>query len=355
MTGLVSVVVPTYNRAYCLPQALDSVLAQSYANLEIVLVDDGSTDDTRALVQQRWQHEPRVRYIHQPNGGVSAARNRGLREARGSFIALLDSDDTWMPWKLQAQIACLDAFPEAGMIWSDMKAIDPDGRVLDERYLRRMYQAYRWFPPGTLFPVTRRLGELMSPAPEPLRDATVGYGEIFSPMVMGNLVHTSTVLLRRARYEQVGLFDETMRTGEDYDFHLRTCRAGPVAFLDAASIRYQCGRADQLSRPEFTLEIARNFVRTVHRTLERDRAQVALPKWMIRRCLADGHLWVGETALAAGQHRLARANLAASLRYHPRQPRTLLLLASALPPAAVGQWLRRGFRGVKRALRPGGA
>ena len=350
--SLVSVIVPTYNRAYCLPQAVESVLAQSHADLEIVLVDDGSTDATRDLVQSRWSQEPRVRYLHQPNRGVSAARNLGLRAARGEYLALLDSDDTWLPWKLEAQLACLRALPHVGMIWTDMEAIDPDGRVLQPRFLRHMYLAYRWFSPEQLFAVQQPLSGLMTEVPRTLADdAIVRSGDIFSPMLMGNLVHTSTVLLRRARYEQVGLFDESMKTGEDYDFHLRTCRAGPVALLDVAAIRYQCGRSDQLSRSELMMEIAQNFLRTVERTLETDRSRVTLPPWMLTRSLADGHLWLGETAFNAGDLARARTHLRASLNLYPWRSRAVLLYCSAMIPPRLAQPMLRFLRAVKRRLR----
>ena len=115
-SSLVSVVIPTYNRADCLVQTLSSVFGQTHTELEILLVDDGSTDGTRALIERHWGNDSRLRYLFQSNRGVSAARNYGMREARGAYLALLDSDDAWMPWKLEAQLACLAAFPEAGMI-----------------------------------------------------------------------------------------------------------------------------------------------------------------------------------------------------------------------------------------------
>ncbi|MCB1713751.1 MAG: glycosyltransferase family 2 protein, partial [Candidatus Competibacteraceae bacterium] len=96
----ISVIIPAHNRAHTLPRALDSVLAQTRPADEVILVDDGSTDDTAALLQA---HYPTVRYLHQPNQGVSAARNSGIRLARGDWIALLDSDDAWLPHKLACQ------------------------------------------------------------------------------------------------------------------------------------------------------------------------------------------------------------------------------------------------------------
>ena len=148
MSGdLVTVVIPTYNRAHCIARAIDSAATQTHTNLDIIIVDDGSSDDTGTLIQKRYGDDPRVTYLRQENQGVSAARNAGLRMARGSYIALLDSDDVWKPWKIELQLRCLDHFPEAGMVWTDMEAVGPDGCLISQRYLRSMYQnSYRWFP-----------------------------------------------------------------------------------------------------------------------------------------------------------------------------------------------------------------
>ncbi len=113
---LVSVVIPTYNRAYCLARTIDSALAQTHRNLEVIVIDDGSADGTRALVTSRYGGEARLHYIYQVNSGVCAARNAGFQVARGEYIALLDSDDAWEPWKLELQVACLEKHPEIGMI-----------------------------------------------------------------------------------------------------------------------------------------------------------------------------------------------------------------------------------------------
>src|ERR1700683_1851908 len=108
---LVSVIVPTFNRAYCLADAVDSALAQTHGNVEIVIIDDGSTDDTSALVATRWGRNRRVKYFVQATQAAPAARNQGLARATGDFIALLDSDDRWKPWKLAVQIAAMTHCP----------------------------------------------------------------------------------------------------------------------------------------------------------------------------------------------------------------------------------------------------
>jgi glycosyltransferase involved in cell wall biosynthesis len=130
MTPRVSIIVPAYNAAAYLPYAIDSVLAQTYQDWEIVIVDDGSTDNTRAVVDAyRSRLRDRLQYIFQPNRGVSAARNHGIRAARGEFIALLDADDVWLPQRLELGVNALDADPAVGLVHSRVARIDTKGSV----------------------------------------------------------------------------------------------------------------------------------------------------------------------------------------------------------------------------------
>jgi glycosyltransferase involved in cell wall biosynthesis len=344
---LVSVVIPAYNRSTLLIEAVNSVLAQSYSAHEVVIVDDGSTDGTREAVAARFGANPKVRYFRQENAGVSAARNRGLREAAGEFIALLDSDDAWLPGKLEAQLAVLRLWPEAGMVWTDMRAVDDDGKVLHSKYLRIMYHAYRFFPgPGDLFAKEARLVDVWKPVQSFPEDARAFAGNIFGPMVLGNLVHTSTVLLRRSRREQAGFFDESYRTGEDYKFHLHTCRAGPVAFIDAATVLYRVGRADALSSAKNLLPIARNYLETLETALREDRAAITLPAEVVSRCLAETYAWVGSEYLADGQKSRGREFLLKSLRTQPTSG-TFALLAKSFVP----EFVARAYRARRRAKR----
>ena len=127
--GKVTVIIPTYNRAYCLAATLQSLQRQTYPHWEALVIDDGSTDDTAALITQLRRDDDRIRYHPQRNQGVSGARNAGLRLADGDWIAFLDSDDSWQSWKLAAQVACLESLPEAGMVWTDMDAVDETGEI----------------------------------------------------------------------------------------------------------------------------------------------------------------------------------------------------------------------------------
>jgi len=338
--GLVSVIIPTYNRSHIVCSAIDSVIAQDYPEIEILVIDDGSTDDTREVMARIYGDNPKVRYLPKRNGGVSSARNLGIRESRGEFIAFLDADDTWLPGKLRLQLECLRALPEAGMVWTDMAAVDGNDKLLHARYLRKMYSAYQYYP------TTRELFA------KGLKEARIGdieafCGDIFSPMVLGNLVHTSTVLLRRERLNKIGFFDEAHRTGEDYPFHLKCCGEGPVAYLDTVTIRYVIGSADALTSSGHKLQLSLNFLSTLKKTLAQERARISLSQSVIRRCLADAYEWVGQEYMRAGLTAEARMFFLKSLKADPSNPSRLRGVFMTLIPAAA----RTRLTALKRWLR----
>lgn len=351
---LVSVVVPTYNRAHLIVRTIESVLAQTYREVELVIVDDGSKDDTRALLERDYGKDARVRYVYKDNGGPASARNVGFRHARGEYVALLDSDDTWYPWKLALQIACMERHRELGMTWTDMEMIDPAGNVVDPRHLRTMYRAYRWFPNEQLFARSTPLAEEVPELAATVGDAQLRTGDIFSPMIMGNLVHTSTVVLRRERLESVRGFDESLRySGEDYDFHLRTTREGPVGLCDLPAIRYQQGMPDRLTARRYAVHMAENLLKTIAPVVERDRDRIVLPEHMIRRTLAKAHAWVAFERLELGEASTARSHYLASLKHWPWQPELAKPFFFAALPFGAGVKLRRGLKALRARLRGG--
>ena len=312
--------------------------------LEIIVVDDGSKDDTRAVVEA---YGAPVRYVEQANAGAAAARNTGFRNARGEFIALLDSDDLWHPWKLEAQVRLLRARPQVGMVWTNMSAIDEHGTMLQEQYLRTFYDAYEQARIEEVCTRTNGIIDIWPEAPAAVADAPVYEGDIFSRILLGNLVHTSTLLVRRSRLREAGEIDVTFTPrGEDYEFHVRICSHGPVALIDAPSMLYRIGAADQLTAPHFYIHSARSNLAIVQRWFARAAHRITLPSDVITDRLAFAHRWVGETEVFAGDRRRARRHLWESLRLR-RHPRVLtLLVLSMLPRVALV-----GALGLKALLR----
>lgn len=193
---LVSVIIPAFNAAAYVLETLQTVADQAYGPLEIILVDDGSTDATVALVHK---HYPQVQIISQPNAGVAAARNIGLRAATGEFICLLDADDGWYPGKLHAQVNYLQQHPETGAV----------------------YHAWQVWPPDDA-------GNFQPMAIPEVQDASAidaeKSGWIYPQLLMECIVHTSTLMLRREWLEKVGFFNAELKIGEDYDYWLRLSR-----------------------------------------------------------------------------------------------------------------------------------
>jgi GT2 family glycosyltransferase len=343
--GLVSVIIPTHNRAAIIGRAIESALDQTWKDLEVVVADDGSTDDTRAVVER---YGPRVIYARQANAGVSAARNFGMRHANGEFIAFLDSDDAWRPWKIEAQMNALARVPNAGLVWTDMSAVDARDEVIRDRYLRSMYSAYDKVQLDRTLSRICTLGSVSPRVPVDVGAAMVRAGDVSSAILLGNMIHTSTVLFRRSWCERTGGFDETYaRAGEDYEFYIRLTSAGPAIFIDAPSTLYRVGAADQLTAPAMLLEIARNNLRAVQKWLPRSGADVALSRREIRQRFAESYAWLGEVELDAGHRWKAARRLSQSLRNAPGLDRRAVLLASC----ALPQPMRSGIRAARARFR----
>jgi glycosyltransferase involved in cell wall biosynthesis len=297
---LVSIIIPTYNRAYILGPTLDSVLAQTYENYEALVIDDGSTDNTAQLVADYSRLNPRIKYFRQDNAGVSAARNHGMGLAQGDYLAFLDSDDIWKPWKLALQVDLLEKLPECIMLWTDMETIDEQGNFIEQRYLRKMYSAYKNQPDVFPFDNQSPLKDLLSNVPLGVPFETrVSHGNIFHPMLKGNLVHTSTVLFRRCRLTAAELFSEKFRhAGEDYHFHLHTCKLASVAYLDCSTIEYRLGLEDRITHPRNNLRFSLAYLETVKPFLD----DVSVSSSMRAEILHESYQWIGEQYLENNDH-----------------------------------------------------
>lgn len=344
--GLVSVIVPCYNRADIVGETIESVLAQSYQLLEIIIVDDGSTDHTREVVMR--YSDPRIRYFYKANGGLSSARNAGLDEARGEYIAFLDSDDVWHPWKLSAQIEIFCRYGSVGLVWSDMSTFEVVGRVIAERHLRDYYSAYSVVDLEARHSAAGHLGQLTDGAPVRMAAYPFYVFDVFHEMFSGNLVHPSTAVVRRQRLRESGPFEleVTGHGAEDYHFYFRICALGPVAFLDAPTTLYRV-HSSQLSTCN-RLHEARGNLKVVTHWL--DRRPSTLPQPVIQKSLATSHAWLGAEELNAGDPRAASRHLWRSLRLDGRQPSTLLLLMISLIPPHAAAVLRAMKRAVRSAL-----
>jgi glycosyltransferase involved in cell wall biosynthesis len=207
----VSVVIPTYNRAHSVTDAVASVLAQSFEDLELIVVDDGSTDDTGDRIAAI--RDPRLHYVRGHHAGVSSARNLGVRQAAGELVAFLDSDDLWRRDKLAYEVAFLTHHPDVDVVFSDLEKRHGD-RVYPS-FMRETAVFSRWlrdagYPDGLLLPPREMHLCLLEEVP----------------------IKPSALVLRRAAFERVGGFDEGWTSSEDWELLLRLSRAHRFAYLD---------------------------------------------------------------------------------------------------------------------------
>jgi glycosyltransferase involved in cell wall biosynthesis len=233
----ISVIVTAYNAEQYILDALDSVVTQDPAPLETLLIDDGSTDGTVALVEQKL---PGVKIISQKHAGVAEARNVGLRHARGDFICLLDADDGWFPGKLAAQLDYLAQHPEVGVVshaWLDWWP-DAEG-------------CYRQLP-------------VWQPPEEPLALDPAQSGWLYCRLLMGCILQTSTLMIRRELVQMTGFFRTDLPLGEDYDYWLRLSRLTKIDMLAGAYSFYRRGQSGSLTsqlRPtDYAYDLARAAV-----------------------------------------------------------------------------------------------
>ena len=293
----VSVIIPAYNCAAYLAEAIESVLAQTYRDFEIVVVDDGSTDNTPEVVAP---YLSRINYIRQPNKGLPGARNTGIKASAGEFVALLDADDSWLPQKLDVQMPYFRD-PQVGIVYSDFSVRYADGHSLPS-YL----------------------------AERPL--ASEGF--VVDNYIRSRFLFPSSMVLRRSSIEACGLFDEEMLAAEDIELFARIC------------LRWKVARVDQvlMIRTEGTHNITANSsklndytILAFNKILAREPTLPTSTKHVVHVELGRQHWWRGYGYFKAGRSADARRDLLLAIRHDQANLRRCapVLLASWLPPGLV--------------------
>jgi GT2 family glycosyltransferase len=270
----VSVIIPTFNSSAVVVEAIISVLAQTRAADEIIVVDDGSTDDTAERLAVFGE---RIKYIAKPNGGVSSARNRGVQEATGDCIAFLDADDVWHPRKLEIQLAILEAHPEMAMLGT---------------------RSFCW-PTASM--------------PEPAEAILKVESVAFEKLIIRNAFCTSTIVIRTDALRRAGEFDGTLQGPEDHDMWLRVASQAPVGFVDSKLIGYNVGTPNSLSKNAERMERD-----TLHVLAKQASVGAFRGRWLLhRRALGINALRAAYLYSQTGMLREALRRVAHSFFYWP--------------------------------------
>jgi glycosyltransferase involved in cell wall biosynthesis len=296
---LVSVIVPTYNRAAYLAEAVDSVLNQSYPHLELLVVDDGSTDNTRDVLNQ-FAGDRRLHVTYQANAGQSRARNAALAQAQGDFFCFLDSDNVWVSDKLQVSLDAFRDNPDVDVVYGDIITINENGEELSRRNMRRFS------------------------------------GAIVAEMLKDNCVTMNTAMFRRRCYLEQGGMSETRRVADDYDLWLRYSVFFQFLYLPRFLAKYRVMEdqisSDKSARFESNFQILADFEQQYGAQLGTDVMREGWTYFFLRR--ARYHADVGMPSLAV-------RDSAKALSYCPWRKNSWRSL------------VRSALIGTRNALRPG--
>lgn len=331
---LVSVVIPAYNAAATLGECIASVLAQGYPALEIVVVDDGSEDATSTVVAG---YGDRVRYVHQPNSGLAAARNTGHRVARGAFIAWLDADDVCFPDRIALQAEYLATHPRVGLVSSEFSAFDTTG-LLTERHACAYYGARAASQLEDLY------GSCEVLAPQNLRwlhnqgwAVPVYRGNVYRELAWGNFVHPPTVMIRRSVYEAAGPLDPAMRLAEDWEFFIRASRSVEFAWLDVPLLGYRLHPAQMSAGPAYAQML--RWIAVREKTFAADPVLSSAGRERSRDQLGAWHSWLARHA-AETDRLLALKHLVTAAWYGLESRAAMAALSLALLPRGAWPLLR---------------
>ena len=266
----VSIIIPTFNRRDHITIALDSVLAQTYKDYEIIIIDDGSSDDTKEVLKP---YQDNIRYFYQENKGIPITRNKGIREAQGQYIAFLDSDDYWLSEKLERQIACFKKNPHYGMVATRCSSITQDGRFRERNR------------PGKS-------------------------GWILNDLFKANFIRTSSAMIKKECFEKVGFFDESLPECEEYDLWLRIATRYPVGFINKPLTVY-------VDNPQgvSTNSLAGRLLR--QKVLEKNYLKECIPLTLYRKRVAGNYYHIGKHYLNQGAKSEGKKYLKQSINLYP--------------------------------------
>jgi len=304
----VSIIIPTFNCAHYLERAIESVLAQTFTDYEIIVADDGSTDNTRELIGR---YDGRINYLYQTNRGLSSARNLALSKASGDLIAYVDADDMWYPHKLETQVGFLATHPECGFVHSDFTVIDEANRVTHRRF---NHEPPRQVPQGAcLMDLLRRCH-----------------------------IQIPTVVERRDCFDRAGNFDERLKNVQDYFHWISVAMNGmAIGYVDEPLAMYRRTAGSLSSSQRWVLE---DLVAMFHILLRNRRLTLRCGRDgvdIIRRRLHCTQRALAYLERAAGDLDPARRRILGLIRESPLRTELYLDLLKSVVPFPIAQRLRR--------------
>jgi len=329
---LVSIIIPTYNSAHFLPECINSVLSQSYDNIEIIVIDDGSTDNTADVIQPFTKH---IIYKKQENRGLAGARNAGFTASTGGFIAWLDADDIAHPDRILLQANYLFNNPEIVLISNNFSAFNSKGQIAHSHISTYYGAVQKAGDICRIYPVHKEVTLGLPPGCKLIDAKTkslqVYSGEVHQALILGNFIHPPTVMLRKSACFTAGKLDETIPTAEDWDYFIRLSKIGPIAFIDYPLLQYRISE-QQMSSPNNNAErIVTNIIRVTEKHLKMEPKIIMKSKRELHRNLSSFH---SNAAYVFSETKPLHAlvHLLKSLKYDYRETKLLKVISKIILP-----------------------
>jgi glycosyltransferase involved in cell wall biosynthesis len=334
----VSVIIPTYNCAPYLPDAIFSVLQQTHNNFEIIVIDDGSTDNTEEIIQPFLD---RVEYIKQENHGVSVARNTGMKRATGDFIAFLDADDMWFPQKLAVQLNIFINHPDIAGVFSDFSLCNKHGDITHERFVTRNYHIFNYYKytwekilPNRETVVVTKNGHDTS--------VSLFHGDVFRSLYIGNFINTSSTILKREVLNTIGYFTPERRTQEDYEYWLKIAQKYNLAYLDTPLLRSR-RRPHQLTSKSEIFDIVQQSLEVIETIGVNNVSR--LGKNLVARRLTDKYQKLALVHLSQGNSKGARECIRKCIKWKPFSYKNIVFLTLSYIPSTFTNTAYRFLKG----------
>lgn len=321
----VSVVIPVFNAAKYIGEAIESILGGTFQDLEIVVADDGSTDGSGDVARS---YGGRVKVVTQVNQGPSAARNAGIAASTGELVAFCDSDDVQAPFRLAAHVHLLDRSPRAAVVAGELSLLE-DGRVTEEYGLRKL-----WIGPTTRpfeaelevgFPPASTCRARGVPVPERFLDRRVYEGDVAPLIALMHLAWGNAAMFRRSALDEVGGFDDTIRYYEDWHLVGRIAKRHPLIFVDVPVMQYRRHPEQMTKKPG----AAEGYLRVINDVWRSDPAFYAQNRRLIARASGSAHYQAGTLLASRRDWGGAERRFMASIRAEPRQKRVYFELLKA--------------------------
>ncbi|HEY7532077.1 MAG TPA: glycosyltransferase family A protein [Nitrospiraceae bacterium] len=327
---LITVIIPAYNCGSIIRCAIESVLDQTYGNRELIVVDDGSTDGTPEVVRD---YKDRLTYVRQENGGVSRARNTGIRKSNGEYIAFLDADDVWEKDKLEIQMHFFGKHPEVNLIFTDFKQTR-NRETLPRRTYEDAFNIFKEYGFRKEAVFENRSSDILGG-----REIPFHWGDVYKYLFLGNFILPSSVIFRKESLRDVGLLNEGYRVAEETEFFLRYSHRNQVGFVGFPLLSYALPEPGNLSGKKNTDRLMKNALRTqIDSFLANFETTHREPSFFFKG-IGTTYCRLAYYHLSEFRRFESRKYALCSIRTFPRNTRPYLLFLSSFIPKTVLEFL----------------